>query len=172
MSLRHHSVWPRKILKSQLDLIAVALGFSLTSPGALPELRLLLVVSGSSPLLWSKVASSPLSLAVSVPLSFGVLPHTPTPSSLQNWGGKPLSHLSLLQLKSDSRTLFPSKNRGVFWVTSNKKLAWLHLDDWVQFSSVTQLCPTFCNPMLSQHARPPCPSPTPRVHPNPYPLCR
>ena len=23
-----------------------------------------------------------------------------------------------------------------------------------------------------QHARPPCPSPTPRVHPNPYPLSR
>ena len=23
-----------------------------------------------------------------------------------------------------------------------------------------------------QHARPPCPSPTPGVHPNPYPLCR
>ena len=25
-------------------------------------------------------------------------------------------------------------------------------------------------PHESQHARPPCPSPTPRVHPNPYPL--
>ena len=85
MSLRHHSVWPRKILKSQLDLIAVALGFSLTSPGALPELRLLLVVSGSSPLLWSKVASSPLSLAVSVPLSFGVLPH-PLPEFIAELG--------------------------------------------------------------------------------------
>ena len=65
----------------------------------------------------------------------------------------------------------------------------------VQFSSVTQLCLTLCNPMYcstpgfpvhhqllssvqfsrsvvsdslwpheSQHARPPCPSPTPRVH--------
>ena len=33
-----------------------------------------------------------------------------------------------------------------------------------QFSSVTQSCPTLCNPMKSQHARPPCPSPTPRVH--------
>ena len=69
------------------------------------------------------------------------------PSSLQDWGGKPLSHLSLLQLKSDSQTLFPSKNRGVFRVTSNEKLVWLHLDDWVQFSSVAQLCPTLCNPM-------------------------
>ena len=27
-------------------------------------------------------------------------------------------------------------------------------------------------PRELQHARPPCPSPTPGVHPNPYPLCR
>ena len=33
----------------------------------------------------------------------------------------------------------------------------------VQFSSVAQLCPTLCDPE-SQHARPPCPSPSPRVH--------
>ena len=30
-------------------------------------------------------------------------------------------------------------------------------------SSVAQLCPTLCDPE-SQHARPPCPSPTPGVH--------
>ena len=44
----------------------------------------------------------------------------------------------------------------------------------VQFSSVTQLCLTLCNPMNHepQHARPPCPSPTPGVHPNPCPLSR
>ena len=35
----------------------------------------------------------------------------------------------------------------------------------VQFSSVAQLCPTLCDPMnRTQHARPPCPSPTPGVH--------
>ena len=33
----------------------------------------------------------------------------------------------------------------------------------VQFSSVAQLCPTL-RPHELQHARPPCPSPTPRVH--------
>ena len=33
----------------------------------------------------------------------------------------------------------------------------------VQFSSVTQSCPTL-RPHESQHARPPCPSPTPGVH--------
>ena len=39
-----------------------------------------------------------------------------------------------------------------------------------QFSSVAQLCPTL-RPHEPQHARPPCPSPTPGVHPNPCPLC-
>ena len=38
-----------------------------------------------------------------------------------------------------------------------------------QFSSVTQLCPNL-RPHEPQHARPLCPSPTPRVHPNPCPL--
>ena len=40
---------------------------------------------------------------------------------------------------------------------------------YVQFSSVAQSCPTL-QPHEPQHARPPCPSPTPRVHPNPCPL--
>ena len=35
----------------------------------------------------------------------------------------------------------------------------------VQFSSVAKSCLTL-RPHESQHARPPCPSPTPRVHPN------
>ena len=45
-----------------------------------------------------------------------------------------------------------------------------------QFSSVDQSCPTLW-PHESQHAKPPCPSPTPGVYPNPWPsshliLCR
>ena len=36
----------------------------------------------------------------------------------------------------------------------------------IQFSSVIQSCLTLCDPHELQHARPPCPSPTPRVHPN------
>ena len=40
----------------------------------------------------------------------------------------------------------------------------------VQFSSVTQLCLTLCDPNELQHVRAPCPSPTPGVHPNPCPL--
>ena len=38
-----------------------------------------------------------------------------------------------------------------------------------QFSSVTQSCVTLW-PHESQHTRPPCSSPTPRVHPKPCPL--
>ena len=40
-----------------------------------------------------------------------------------------------------------------------------------QFSSVAQSCPTL-RPHEPQHARPPCPSPAPRVHPNPCPSSR
>ena len=39
-----------------------------------------------------------------------------------------------------------------------------------QFSSVTQLCPTLCDPSESQRTRPPCPSPTPGVYANSCPL--
>ena len=35
----------------------------------------------------------------------------------------------------------------------------------VQFSSISRSCPTL-RPHESQHTRPPCPSPSPRVHPN------
>ena len=42
---------------------------------------------------------------------------------------------------------------------------------YIQFSSVSQLCPTL-QPHELQHTRPPCPSPTPRVHPNLCPLSR
>jgi len=41
----------------------------------------------------------------------------------------------------------------------------------VQFSSVTQSCPTLW-PHEPQHARPPCSSTTPRVHPNSCSLSR
>ena len=41
----------------------------------------------------------------------------------------------------------------------------------VQFSSVAQSCLTL-RPHELQHARPPCPSPTPGVHPNSHPSSR
>ena len=40
----------------------------------------------------------------------------------------------------------------------------------VHFSSVAQSCLTLCDLRESQHARPPCPSPTPGVYPNSCPL--
>ena len=42
----------------------------------------------------------------------------------------------------------------------------------VPFSSVPQSCLDSLQPHESQHARPPCPSPTPGVHPKPCPLSR
>ena len=43
---------------------------------------------------------------------------------------------------------------------------------WGQFSSVSQSCLTLCDTMKSQHARPPCPTPTPRVYPDSCPSSR
>ena len=40
---------------------------------------------------------------------------------------------------------------------------------FIQFSSVTQSCPTLCDPMNRSMPRPPCPSPTPGVHSDPCP---
>ena len=47
-----------------------------------------------------------------------------------------------------------------------KKLCYIS----VQFSC--SLMPDSLWPCELQHTRPPCPSPTPRVHPNPHPLCQ
>ena len=61
-----------------------------------------------------------------------------------------------------------------FWLTSlydtlsvHSCLYKFHLSLF-QFSSVAQLCPTL-RPHELQHTRPPCPSPTPGVYPNPCP---
>ena len=43
---------------------------------------------------------------------------------------------------------------------------------YFQFRSVSQSCPTLCDPHELQHTRPPCPSPTPRVQSNPRPSSR
>ena len=40
---------------------------------------------------------------------------------------------------------------------------------WGQFSSAAQSCPTLCDPHGPQHARPPCPSPTPGACSNAHP---
>ena len=63
-----------------------------------------------------------------------------------------------IQISSTKRTLYHLSTQEA------------HLTFFSQFSSVAQSCPTLCNPMNRQHARPPCPSPTPRVYPNACPL--
>ena len=53
--------------------------------------------------------------------------------------------------------------------------AWLTQSHIVQFSSVHfshSVVSESLRPHEPQHTRPPCPSPTPRVHPNPCPLSR
>ena len=60
------------------------------------------------------------------------------------------------------------------WIPDNSSCSsqlWATFDNLHQFSSVTQSRPTL-RPHESQHTRPPCPSPTPGVHPNPCPLTR
>ena len=59
--------------------------------------------------------------------------------------------------------LFPSKNYFLNggWVAHS-----------VQFSSVHSVVSDFLWPHESQHARPPCPSPTPRIYSNSCPLSR
>ena len=52
------------------------------------------------------------------------------------------------------------------WYTG--RIRWLLKSPSVQFSSVTQSCPTL-RPHGLQHTRPPCPLPTPRVYPNSCP---
>ena len=57
----------------------------------------------------------------------------------------------------------------VFWPPGViKDIYFLFLQQPTQFSSVTQSCPTLW-PHESQHARPPCPSPSPGVHSDSHP---
>ena len=53
-------------------------------------------------------------------------------------------------------------------VFKNSRKHFFYSSPSVQFSSVAQSCPTLCTPG-SLHTSPPCPSPTPRVHPNSCP---
>ena len=66
---------------------------------------------------------------------------------------KPISHASSI----------PSL---VMYAYPKETLAYVYQD---QFSSVTQSCPDSLRPHESQHAKPPCPSPTPRVHSDSHP---
>ena len=79
--------------------------------------------------------------------------------SMHIQGSSPLGLTGLNSLQS----------KGLLRVFSNttiQKHQFFHTQPstyWVQFSSVAQSCPTL-RPRELQHARPPCPSPTPGVH--------
>ena len=100
--------------------------------------------------LWTAARQAPVSMGFSRREHWSGLP-CPPPGDLPNPGIEPRS--PALQVDS-LPTELPGKPRYRY-----------------QFSSVAQSCLTLCDPMnTGRHTRPPCPSPTPGVHPNPYPL--
>ena len=81
----------------------------------------------------------------------------------------PVPHPKLQTCLNTKQDEYTAKTGGVFRV--NAVCVYMSvLRDTVQFTSLTQLCPDSLGPHEPQHTRPPCPSPTPRVHPNPCPL--
>ena len=58
------------------------------------------------------------------------------------------------------------------FLTKGKVLCISALFTDIQLSSVQSVVSDSLQPHEPQHTRPPCPSPTPRVHPNPCPLCQ
>ena len=71
----------------------------------------------------------------------------------------------LLKYKRDRENFWHRHQKGAERVPLWQSLDGCYINYSVQFSSVAQLCPILW-PHESQHARPPCPSPTARVHPN------
>ena len=100
---------------------------------------------------------TPRPVACQAPLSMGF-------SRQEYWSGLPCpSPEDLPDLGTEPRS--PTLEADSLLTEPIGKPQWAS----VQFSSVAQSCPTL-RPHESQHARPPCPSPTPRVHSNPRPL--
>ena len=86
------------------------------------------------------------------------IPGTGEPGGLLSMGFSQ-SRTRLKRLSSSSSIHLNVAGRG----RGNKNL--------IQFSSITRSCLTLCD-HKSQHARPPCPSPTPRVYSNSRPSSR
>ena len=79
---------------------------------------------------------------------------------------KPKKETKTFKLKKEEFTLSLFTDNMIFY-TENPNIP--QKNDSVQFSSVVS---NSLRPHGSQHARLPCPSPTPRVYPNPCPLSR
>ena len=79
-----------------------------------------------------------------------------------------MKNLRLYQDPVNQNQCFNELHQWVLFL--NLRSASLPSNPAVQFSSVAQSCQTLLGPHEPQHARPPCPSPTPGVHPNPCAL--
>ena len=83
------------------------------------------------------------------------------------------SIMSAGEMKSTAMTSDNGGNFFRFYPLINITEQIFSMRHQVRFSSVAQLCPTLCDPMdCIQHTRPPCPSPTPRVHSDSHPSSR
>ena len=106
--------------------------------------------------LWTENNQAPLSMGFSSQEYWSGLP-CPSPGNLPNPGSNPgLLHCKALQ----------GSPCGTIW--------YIKFQSW-SFSSVQFSCPVMSDslqPHGLQHARPPCPSPTPRVYPNSCPSSR
>ena len=76
-----------------------------------------------------------------------------------------------MRVKQTQTKVKQSKKQTTSKPVHLKTIQGLWMDSSFQFSSVAQLCLTLW-PHEPQHARPPCPSPTPGVYPNSCPLSR
>ena len=79
---------------------------------------------------------------------------------------KPLSRL--IKEKREKNQINKIRNESGEITTDKTEIQRIIRDYYQQFSSVSQSCPTL-QPHELQHARPPCPSPTPGVHSNSCP---
>ena len=92
------------------------------------------------------------------------------PPSLQ---GSPYLHLWVK--KSFSLPPPPARCQSIWWSHTQKVrvkstlMALKYCNHWKWFSSVQSLSRVCLRPHVLQHARPPCPSPTPRIYPNSCP---
>ena len=91
---------------------------------------------------------------------------------LREGNGYPLQFLAWrIWWAEEAGKLKPMRSQRVrhYWVT-NTQLTDIYIS--VQFSSVHSVVSNSLQPHGPHHARPPCPSPTARVYPNPCPLSR
>ena len=81
----------------------------------------------------------------------------------------------MIQINLCTKRKQTHRHRKQTWLPREKGRAGKELEDWYALSSVQFSCSVVSNylwPHESQHARPPCPSPTPRVYSNSCPSSR